>query len=83
MENSLDKKGPHAEELLLNMKELGIMYNILMINERLIKMIELFKSMEGGEMLKSFEMRNGLEFDTITDSVINQIEASVNDKNLT
>ena len=75
--NSLDKKGPHAEELLLKMKELGIMYSILMINERLIRMIEFFKSMEGGEMLQSFEMTNGIEFDTITDSVINQIQESV------
>lgn len=80
--NSLDKEGPHAEELLLKMKELGIMYNILMINERLTRMIEFFKSMEGGEVLTSFEMTNGLEFDTITDSVINQIEKSVNYKNL-
>ena len=79
--NSLDEKGPHAEELLLDMKESGIMYSILRINERLIKMIEVFKAMEGGEMLQSFEMTNGIDFDTITHSVIKQIQESVNDKN--
>ena len=80
MENSHDKKGPHAEELLLKMKDLGIMYNILMINEQLTKMVESFKVMEGGEMLTAYEMKNGLQFDTITDSVINQIKESVGDK---
>ena len=75
--NNLDKEGPKAEDLLHKMKDNGIMYNILMINDKLVTMGEIFKNMYGGEMIKTFEMKDGLNFSTITNSVVDQIQKSV------
>ena len=77
MANILDKKGPKAEDLLASMKKMGIKYNILMVNDKLSRMVKEFKKMDGDGILNIFEMKDGLEFDKITQSIVRQIDTFV------
>ena len=68
------------------MKENGIIYNILMINDKIKPMVNVFKTAEGNgksrtmnptTIIKTFEMVGGLEFDMITKAVIDQIKEAL------
>ena len=68
------------------MKENGIIYNILMINDKIKPMVNEFKIAEGNgrsrtmnpnTIIKTFEMVGGLEFDMITQAVIDQIKEAL------
>ena len=80
MKNSHDKNGPKAKNIVLKMNEMGIKYNILMINQKLNAMVEVFKSLGGSDLINTFEMKEGLKFDEITDSITSQIQTSVDNK---
>ena len=86
MENKNDLKGPQPNDIVSKMDENEIIYNILMINDKLEKMVDVFKSWEIGDketMIRTFEMKDGLQFDMITKSVIDQIAKAVeNSKNI-
>ena len=86
MENKNDLKGPQPKDIISKMKENEIIYNILMINDKLEKMVDVFKSWEIDDkesMIRTFEMKDGLQFDMITKSVIDQIAKAVeNSKNI-
>ena len=80
MENTNDMKGPQPKDIISTMKKNGIIYNILMINDKIEKMVNVFQNMEAEDdetIIRVFEMKDGLEFDTITESVINQIKTAV------
>ena len=80
MKNSHDKNGPKANNIILRMKEMGIKYNILMINKKLNAMVEVFKGLGGSDLMNTFEMKEGLKFDEITDSITSQIQTSLDNK---
>ena len=79
MENTNDLKGPQSKDIISKMKKNGIIYNILMINNKLNKMVNAFRQLEGTDekMINTFEMKDGLKFETITHFVINQIKTAV------
>ena len=80
MKNSHDKNGPKAKNIILKMNEMGIKYNILMINQKLNAMVEVFRSLGGSDLINTFEMKEGLKFDEITNSITSQIQTSVDNK---
>ena len=82
MENTNDLKGPQPKDIISKIKKNGIIYNILMINDKLNKMVNVFKHLEGTneKTIKIFEMKDGLQFDTITESVIRQIRTAVEEQ---
>ena len=81
MKNSHDKSGPKANTIILKINEMGIKYNILMINRKLNRMVEVFRSLGGNDdLINTFEMKEGLKFDEITDSITSQIQTSVDNK---
>ena len=81
MKNSHDKSGPKANNIILKINEMGIKYNILMINRKLNRMVEVFRSLGGNDdLINTFEMKEGLKFDEITDSITSQIQTSVDNK---
>ena len=59
MENTNDLKGPQSKDIISKMKKNGIIYNILMINNKLNKMVNAFKQLEGTDekMINTFEMK--------------------------
>ena len=88
-ENKNDLKGPQPKDIISRMKENGIIYNILMINDKMKPMVNVFKIAEGNgksrtmnpkTIIKTFEMVGGLEFDMITKAVIDQINEAVEKK---
>ena len=90
-ENENDLKGPQPKDIISRMKENGIIYNILMINDKIKPMVNVFKIAEGNgkrramnqdTIIRTFEMVGGLEFDMITKAVIDQIKEAV-EKNRT
>ena len=85
-ENKNDLKGPQPKDIISKMKENGIIYNILMINDKMKPMVNVFKIAEGNgksrtmnpkTIIKTFEMVGGLEFDMITKAVIDQIKEAL------
>ena len=85
-ENKNDLKGPQPKDIISRMKENGIIYNILMINDKIKPMVNVFKTAEGNgksrtmnptTIIKTFEMVGGLEFDMITKAVIDQIKEAL------
>ena len=85
-ENKNDLKGPQPKDIISRMKENGIIYNILMINDKMKPMVNVFKIAEGNgksrtmnpkTIIKTFEMVGGLEFDMITKAVIDQIKEAL------
>ena len=81
LKNEQDKKGPQAKDLIAKMKDTKIKYNILIINNKLTKMVDHFKNLGGADIITTFKMTHGLNFGPITDSIISQIKQSVKRNN--
>ena len=72
--NELDRKGPKVEDLLTSLRQMGIRYNILLINDKPDQMVQEFRRIAGDDLINTFSMKNGLEFRKIIESIVKQIE---------
>ena len=72
--NELDRKGPKVEDLLTSLRQMGIRYNILLINDKPDQMVKEFERIAGNDLITTFPMKDGLEFKKIIESVITQIQ---------
>ena len=72
--NDRDRDGPKLEDLLDSVKKMNIRYNILLISDKANQMVKEFKKFGGDDIINTFSMKAGLDADTISQSIVKQIE---------
>ena len=83
--NDLDKAGPQLDNIFKNIDKKCMKYNVLQISNKQDVMVKGFtaiaKNYGGNQRFQVYDMKNSLNFDEVTNSIIESIKAQLKKTN--